>query len=162
MDLILLRHAEKNLFDSGDPGLTARGHEQARGLIQKLQTQSKMGPLRLAASPRRRTQETLRPLAESLKVPLEILESLDERVSNESLSQFRARVKKMLDELENPQRTGTLIWCSHLDWIDEFRYLIDCEQDLNTSPYDHWAPGQYLLLHSGDLWTVGAFEGGLR
>ncbi|MBX2987071.1 MAG: histidine phosphatase family protein [Bdellovibrionaceae bacterium] len=158
MDLILLRHAEKTLSPDRNPGLTTRGREQAIALISEMQKKRWPKPQRLYASPKARTQQTLQPLSDKLGLKVEILEDLDERRFDESASHFRARIARTIEALSHSELgTGCVLLCSHLDWIEEFRGVIDSEQNLLAPPYDQWSTAQYMILHGDDLWKVTAF-----
>lgn len=62
MRIVLVRHGEPDgtWGRDPDPGLNARGHEQARAVAEQLRT---LGPLPIVVSPLRRTMETSAPLA---------------------------------------------------------------------------------------------------
>jgi len=134
MDLVLVRHAEPVRLTSedtggaaADPGLTARGHDQARRLAEWLAPEHFDV---LLVSPKRRALETAAPVAAVLDLPIVIDESIVEydaqadhyipmeelRATNdprladmmegrwdafggESPDVFRARVSKTLDAL---------------------------------------------------------------
>lgn len=73
--VLLVRHAESQAnalgrfaFRSWDPGLTPRGWEQARQLAGQL---AGVPIARLVSSPLRRARETLQPLAEARRLPIE-------------------------------------------------------------------------------------------
>jgi phosphohistidine phosphatase SixA len=66
--VILVRHAEKDLDDPTDPGLTERGVRRAEALAKAL---AKAGVTKLYATEYRRTRATLQPLAELLGLPVE-------------------------------------------------------------------------------------------
>ncbi len=121
--LILVRHAHRDT-DQGrerDNGLSAKGREQAV-LIQSLFKKERPGQTaRLVSSPKARCRETLAPLADALRVAVEIdghlLEggepapgvpfALDQRID-----QFFA------DWVHRPD--ALTVACSHGDWIPEF------------------------------------------
>jgi len=66
--ILLVRHAEK-LADSGDPPLSGEGLARAAALARTL---TDVGVTGLSATPYRRTQETLRPLAEMTGLTIEV------------------------------------------------------------------------------------------
>lgn len=156
MHLILLRHAEKDSAAGSDPGLSLRGAEQALSLSGLLVDKRWPKPTRLLASPKRRTQETVRPLADVLGLEIEVVGDLDERRPGENPSEMRQRLRRLVASFETERATCT-VWCTHLDWIEEFRTLADSDKNLLESPYDHWSPSQFLVLHLDDLWSVVAF-----
>ena len=69
VNIYLVRHGEPsgNWRNARDPGLTARGKEQARGVADQLR---EMGDLRLFSSPMRRTLETADSYAELVGRPV--------------------------------------------------------------------------------------------
>lgn len=166
MDVIVLRHAERTPGFSEDPGLTPHGFEQAVALAEILTLPRWGRPQKLYASPKQRARQTLAPLGEKLGLPVEILPDLDEKQQDESISGFRERIQNLIDVVTLPTQarpvrrnaaTSSIVWCSHLDWIEEFRSLVDCEEDLLRTPYDQWSPGQFLVLRPVDLWRVVSF-----
>lgn len=72
--VVLVRHAEKAPEPKGDPALSAEGQERAVALRDLL---AASGPTTLWASDRRRTQDTLAPLAASTGLSVEILPGAD-------------------------------------------------------------------------------------
>jgi broad specificity phosphatase PhoE len=85
MELILVRHGEPAwVTDDGrgrnDPGLTERGHAQAKRIAARIAdvgTEPALGPVdRLLVSPAVRAQETAAPVAEALGMAAETLEWL--------------------------------------------------------------------------------------
>lgn len=66
--VVLVRHAEKASTDR-DPDLSDRGRERAKRLSALL---ASAGPTRLVASPMKRTQQTLAPLAERAHLTVEV------------------------------------------------------------------------------------------
>lgn len=157
MYLILVRHAEKDPGGGPDPGLSLRGLTQAVSLADALAGADEWpNPDRICASPKRRARQTVEPLAAKTNRRIEIVDDLDERRSNETNAGFRQRLRRAVSDLESGL-AKCVVFCSHLDWIEEFRSLADCETDLVDSPYDLWAPAQYLVLRLDDLWTVVKF-----
>lgn len=154
--LILLRHAEKE-FSGPDPGLSTRGLAQAKALIKLIgEGEDWPTPSRILSSPKRRAQQTVQPLAETLKLKIDIRDDLDERRSHESNAGFRQRLRRLVTELEESTEE-CVVWCTHLDSIEELRGLADCESDLLDAPFDMWSPSQYLVLRLDDLWRVVEF-----
>lgn len=164
MDIILLRHAERIPGLISDPELSGHGLEQAESLAEIL-TLPKWGrPQKLYASPKKRTRQTLGPLSAKLGLPVETLPDLDEKAPGESVSDFRHRIQNLIEMVAGPTQvtprdasTASIVWCTHLDWIEEFRSMIDCEEDLQRTPYDQWSPGQFLVLRPIDWWKVISF-----
>lgn len=79
--VIFVRHADVDAAMAGsddDPPLNARGRQRAELLADYLQNVDVVGgPDAIYASDKRRTQETAAPLAERLKIPVEIADHLD-------------------------------------------------------------------------------------
>lgn len=71
---ILVRHAEKGSVPEDDPPLTADGEKRARDLIHVL---GEVDVGAIYASDRLRSQETVRPLAEHLGLPVQIIGRVD-------------------------------------------------------------------------------------
>jgi uncharacterized protein (TIGR02246 family) len=72
--VVIVRHAEKAAEPEGDPPLTEAGRERAAELARRL---GGSGVVALYASDRRRTQETLGPLAERLGLAPRIVPAAD-------------------------------------------------------------------------------------
>lgn len=155
MDLILLRHAEKEFF-GGDPFLSDRGREQARRLPIEWGAPA-VASVSLISSPKRRALETLQPLAEAWGRNVVVDAALDERRPGESGADFSTRVRRSIESFEAAPPGELLVLCSHLDWIEEFRLALACVEDLTRYPYDHWPSSQSLHLSREGTdrpWTV--------
>lgn len=149
--LILLRHAEKGITPFEDPQLTQKGLQQAENLLSEVQRQRLPIPTQLWASTKIRTSQTLQPTAQHFHLRPETTNLLNLRQSNESPSQFRERIeifcKKMaLSAAENLTASTSHFVCTHYDWIEEAMTLINCDKDLNTFEFLHWAPAQYVVF----------------
>ncbi len=156
MYLILLRHAEKAISFENDPGLTPAGQQQALQLPEKLIGQAWPRPMKLQTSPKRRTHETLAPLAKSLDQKIVEVADLDERGPQETRDAFRNRLRELLLNFEeNP--VACAIWCTHMDCLEEISLLLNREVDLAQDPFAFWAPAQYVVLKIQDLWEVVEF-----
>ena len=155
MNLIIVRHAERD--GTQEPALTANGQRQAQALATEL---FKLNPQRVFASPRKRARQTMQPLAEMLGTQVEVRTALDERTAGETSSQFQQRVQQWLADLAPQSAVGeSMVYCTHLDWLEAFRQTIDCNEDLLTAPYDQWSPAQYLVLKFDAKWHVVAYQG---
>lgn len=154
-----MRHAKRA---GGLDTLAADGHKQAEGLPEALRTKlAKLGKQqapgdltssatprwRIFASPKTRTQQTLRFLSEAVGTSSEIFEALDERTSQETQTQFENRVRHVLDSWHdeinavapNPLIHEVRIACSHLDWLEAAAlFLSSDESDLERSA--PWVP----------------------
>jgi phosphohistidine phosphatase SixA len=109
-------------------------------------------PSKLLASPKNRALQTLQPLAEHTRLPLQIFLDLDERSSAENADNFSKRVKKTLDLLSH--YGGVVYIVTHLDWLEESLIHIPCDSNLLTPQYHSWSPGQGIEFEIIDgLWT---------
>lgn len=68
--MVLVRHAEKSAEGGKDPSLSDRGKARAKTLAAML---ASAGVTKILATPYKRTQETVAPLSESTKVPVEAM-----------------------------------------------------------------------------------------
>lgn len=121
MKITLLRHGNRDLMLSADGGLNQTGKELAAGLFARLHPQGDLLiPTHLICSPKKRAKETLLPLSEDLGLPVEVEESLDERLNDETSSEFRARVRKFLELIPTKYKSIDVIYlCSHADWLED-------------------------------------------
>lgn len=159
MKILVIRHAEKDLLAGGDPGLSPKGERQAVALANAIEQGVLPRPTHLVASPKRRAQQTLQPLARLLSQELAISAALDERQSVESMPDFRRRVRGFLTPLGTAGEPPCLAFCTHLDWLDEMKTLLDCDADLVMATA-HWTPASVLVLEKGDgLWHLQNFRG---
>ena len=82
MEILLIRHGEPEWDRGGlsvdNPGLTARGHHQARALAEHLAGHPQLGIDELWVSPLRRAQETAAPLAARTGLEVRTLDWLAE------------------------------------------------------------------------------------
>lgn len=78
--IIFVRHAEKQLNDGDDPGLSEAGRRRAAELARQLAEADVIaGVDAIYATPFRRSQETARPLAEKLHLPIHTYDAADKR-----------------------------------------------------------------------------------
>jgi broad specificity phosphatase PhoE len=114
-----VRHAHRQVNDpSEDNGLSEKGKLQAKLIASYFQkTYPNIRPL-LLSSPRARCQETLQPLANLLKVSVELSDLLDEGAQSRAGS-LENRSKKFLHWWKN-EPSDFCIACSHGDWIPLF------------------------------------------
>ncbi len=158
MKVVLIRHAQKGITPYEDPSLTESGFLQAEFLCQLSKKNLLPNPTHAWVSPKTRTFQTLKPLCENLKIRPEITDSLDQRISNETSSDFRNRVSRFLQQfelraLEAPDEIHIL--CTHYDWIEEGMTLINSDKDLNSFEFSHWSPTQYVVFEIQDsIWKV--------
>jgi broad specificity phosphatase PhoE len=155
MTCVLFRHGDKN-YHSADPDLSSLGHRQAALILQQVQENKLPVPQALFVSPKKRTQQTMQPLSEHLKIPLKLAPELLERQASESFSQFSARVQKWIQFCE--KSNTSFYFCSHMDWIDEFLTHAACDQDLQSPLFQSWAPAAHMVFQIQDgLWHLEKF-----
>jgi broad specificity phosphatase PhoE len=144
MKFYLFRHAQKAMDFSGDPDLTPEGHAQASKLLDKVLKKEMAAPTELWVSPKKRTQSTFRPLSKHLGLELQGQESLYEQMSDENITQFRARIQRLVESLPQKKNDSVIYACTHYDWVVESMMIIPSDKDLNTSEFSHWGPCQYI------------------
>lgn len=144
MKFILFRHAQKGVTPFEDPELTPKGFEQSAQILNLVKDSKVPAPTSLLVSPKRRTSQTLYPLAKEYGLDLNVSHELDLRTGTESLQDFRLRITHFLNSLSENHRQKQIIFaCTHYDWIEEAMTLINCDKDLNTFEFSHWAPAQF-------------------
>lgn len=141
MKIFIFRHAQKSMDFSGDPDLNSQGHAQAQELAKKVLSGELPRPTALWVSPKKRAQNTFRPLSEELQVPLQIKSELLEQQGHENTSGFRHRLQDVLNKAMDSGEE-VLFLCSHYDVTVEFMSLIDADKDL--SMFTHWHSCQYI------------------
>lgn len=124
--LILVRHAhrDKPFGQTHDNGLSPYGDRQAIELVQRLKieikkTHKNLESLPVFSSPKKRCVETVKPLAEDLKVQVQVRDELDEGEA------VRTRAKAFLRSID-ALGVPVVVACSHGDWIPDFVSLF-CE-----------------------------------
>ena len=133
--LILMRHATRAF--EGDQ-LSPEGRLQATALLKTLEKMKMPAPTALKSSPKRRTQATLRPLSQELKLAVAIDPRLDERMSGESTEKFESRVEAFLAECDQSLEK-IILACSHLDWLETAVLLLTSDEgDLERA--EPWSP----------------------
>ncbi|OYZ23243.1 MAG: hypothetical protein B7Y39_05475 [Bdellovibrio sp. 28-41-41] len=159
MNFILFRHAEKSSEMVADSSLSPNGFNQARNLVQLIQSKKLPPPSHLFCSPRKRTSETLSFAAEQMRLKITSSPLLDLRTENESSKDFRLRVQEFLvgfqlDIPDNAKNPPTVYVCTHQDWAEEFISIIESSTDLNQPKYGIWPSGQYMFFAKTDLWHL--------
>lgn len=156
MKFLLFRHAHKGVMPFNDPELSPQGLEQAHHLLQMIQNNKLAKPTHLYVSPRKRAHQTFSAIAQNFKIKIESDANLDQRLSTESATEFRKRIQNFMNHLESTAKPQTVAFaCSHYDWLEEAMNLINCNQNLNTFEYSHWAPTQYLEFEWDDgIWKL--------
>ena len=147
MKFILFRHAQKGATPFEDPELTLKGFEQSVHILNLIKNNTLPIPTQLLVSPKRRTSQTLYPVAKEFGLSLTVAEDLDQQTTAEGSPDFRFRVNNFLNSLiEKSNEEHVIFACTHYDWIEEAMTLINCDQDLNTFQFSHWAPAQYVAF----------------
>lgn len=145
MKAFLLRHGTRD-FVIGDVPLNDEGQDEALNLTQdpNLLTVKK-----ILCSPKKRALMTVQPLANQLKLDIEIHQDLDQMQNGESETEFLARVK-MITEVIPKQQQNTLI-CSHSDWLSAATHIIPTDSlDLK---FHRFVCAEYLSFKiENDLW----------
>jgi broad specificity phosphatase PhoE len=76
--IIFVRHAEKALLPEGDPGLSPAGQRRVAELTRQLKDADVVAGIDVIYStPYRRTEETARPIAEALNLPINSYDAAD-------------------------------------------------------------------------------------
>ncbi|MBL7688948.1 MAG: histidine phosphatase family protein [Bdellovibrionaceae bacterium] len=150
--LILMRHGSRDL--TGLDRLTAEGREQAMRLTRDVQEKRLPRPTRLIATPRKRSQETLRFLADDLLLKTEIDANCDERQPGEPVPQFENRVRNWIqsDRLRATDPAEVTLVVSHLDWLESAVIFLESdESELEQS--EPWTPAvRRVYFYQDGLW----------
>lgn len=162
MNVVLFRHATRShSFDADNP-LNAVGRAQATDLLNLI---APLGPLpppsHIFVSPKRRAQETMRPLSEILRIHPHVDPRLDERQNNESSPMFQTRVRSLCAEIETLSaapaeqpfgRPACVFLCSHMDWLELAMTTItsDLSDPESAQP---WSTAEFRIFRIQDgLW----------
>lgn len=163
MKLVLLRHATRALNGLGDQSLNAIGKRQADDLLLRVSPNGPLPtPTRLVVSPKKRTQESLLPLAEAFHLQLEIDVRLDERRQVEAFTEFEARVAAVISELSegaprgslfaNKEREPAVYLCSHFDWLEAAILSLPITGEAHVGS---WATMEYRVFRfQNDGWVA--------
>lgn len=156
MLIAVFRHGHKSFSADFDPDLSPKGFDQAQHLAKMIEKKELPEPTHLWASPKKRTSQTLQHAAELKKVPIHVRHELDTRSSNETYTQYKIRIQNFINDItERCKDSEVHFVCSHYDWIEDFLLLVDCNQDLNTPVFSHWAPGEFMIFDIIDgIWNV--------
>jgi broad specificity phosphatase PhoE len=160
MQCVLFRHGDKEYATHHDPPLSAKGHAQARAILELLRTGKLPKPSLILSSPKIRAVQTLEPAASQLKSILRLRPELDERQTSEDAQQFINRIRYQLGWLTHQAERSreTYFVVTHSDWIGEALPLLPSPDDLTHDKYQWWRPGQYMHLQFQDgLWQVVEF-----
>ena len=150
--LVLLRHAHRDVEErSRDNGLSEKGEEQVRRMVEFARKRLEDSAPVFLSSPKKRCVETLSPLARALGGRVVIDPRLSERSPVEGAAEYLARLEEFLDfwKYECPETT---IVCSHGDWIpDAIHRLTGAESALKKCG---WAEIEYLNGSGYLTWLV--------
>lgn len=111
--VIFLRHGERN-FGIGDADLNAEGLRQADAISLNADL---LGVKTLLSSPKKRTIQTITPLAKKLGLSISTENQLDQRSHQESPIQFETRIQFFINQLESKKFTDPILICTHSDWL---------------------------------------------
>lgn len=152
MHLILVRHGDK--LSGNDPSLSSHGEMQAQALARRLLSPDWPAPTRLFVSPKKRTRETLTPLAQTLGLTIENEPRLHQRAYDESGADFRRRLQDLLNDLPENDPTSCIVMCTHVDTLEELRSLLPGDA-LSIPRFDFWSTAQFAVLEGKDgLYTL--------
>lgn len=156
MKFVLFRHGSKGITPFEDPELNVQGFQQSIQIAELIKNNILPKPTTLFVSPKRRTSQTLYPASKEFSVNLQIRPELDLRQQDESLKQFRTRIESFLEAVTGQSaETDVIFACTHFDWIEESMTIIECDRNLNSFEFSHWAPSQYLVFEIEDsVWKV--------
>ena len=151
MKFALFRHAQKGILPFEDPELTSSGFEQSSNLLILLKDKALPTPNQIEVSPKRRTSQTLNPIARFVGITPQVTELLNQRIDEESKTQFRNRVQQYLQQIDSlsnaeNQKQNVMFACTHYDWLEEAMSLINCNKNLTSFEFSHWAPSQHLIF----------------
>jgi 2,3-bisphosphoglycerate-dependent phosphoglycerate mutase len=144
----LIRHSKKDFIYHGDDfyrPLTLKGKE----IADKLALLDEFKNISIIySSPYLRTIDTVKPLAEKLKLDINIKDNLHEIIDNkfgsESFLDIRKRSMKALEEILEDGKNKTILICTHAIVI---RAIL--------SHYDqHYDKEEYQAMSSPDIWKL--------
>lgn len=139
--LVVLRHAQavprkEWKGDDRERPLHANGTAQAVDLVPVLRA---FGPTRVLSSPARRCLDTVRPLAESIGLDVEVVSGLAEGVSDD---QFAAATRTVTTAAD----TAPTVICSHRPILPRlFRALAQAGR--GSLPQKPLQPGEFVIFH---------------
>jgi broad specificity phosphatase PhoE len=100
--VFLVRHAEKDTIPEGDPQLTGAGESRAQDLSHVLE---EGGVTAIFATQFRRTQDTVRPLADLLGLEVKIVEA--------------NRTDQLVETIRRNHQGGVVVVCGHSNTVPE-------------------------------------------
>ena len=131
VQVIITRHAEKGNGDAYDPGLSAAGRERAERLAQLLR-ETKVD--RLYATPYKRTQQTLAPLAAA---------------KNLVVAQYDPGTLKTFADAICKEKGKTIVVAGHANTAPALVNLLLGEERYSTLPEDAFGNMWLLTLKDG-------------
>lgn len=149
MIFILLRHGHKSMEPPENPHLSSKGYEQAHQLSKMVQDKLLPAPTLCFYSDKIRTQETLQELIDFFKTKSELKADLNLREFNETATQFRERIRRLIDlftfQALQPENKNQVVYvCTHYDWIEEAMAVIESDVNLSSYEFASWSPAQYI------------------
>jgi phosphohistidine phosphatase SixA len=112
--LILLRHGEPNKGENA--GLSSMGTMQLRGLSKEIKKELGKSEVTIWTSSAKRAEQS----AQTIKSELQLTREIKEFDKLWSDSKNKEDFKWLKDELDNFTGKGTLIICSHLEYVRNF------------------------------------------
>jgi broad specificity phosphatase PhoE len=100
--VFLVRHAEKDTIPESDPQLTEAGESRAQALSHVLE---EAGVTAIFATQFRRTQDTMRPLADLLGLEVEVVEA--------------NRTDQLVETIRGSHQGGVVVVCGHSNTVPE-------------------------------------------
>lgn len=151
MHVIFLRHATRDAQGPDDGGLNPIGQRQAEALVAKMQPRGPLPrPTHLLASPKRRTRETLAPIAATFGLSVTVVDALDERRHDESAKFFLQRIRGWVESSAMFSAPNIAVYvCSHLDWLTEVLYLLPADLTENELGQG-FMPGEFRIFEIRD------------
>lgn len=149
MKLVLLRHATRSPYESGDAQLTTFGLSQAEKLATMIAPQGPLPqPTHLISSPKKRALQTLSPLSQATGLSLAIDPRLDERKNIETLEEFEARIDAVFRDCsakDTSDREACIYLCTHLDWLESALSIFSSDlSDIDAAR--GFSPCEYLVF----------------
>ena len=116
-------HRDKSAGKEADNGLDETGRTQAIEIKRQLEAELRGKTVSFVSSPAKRCIETLKPLAESLSQPIDIVAILHDQQDGETAREFLERVNDFVG-LWDECHSDAMVACTHGDVIPELTYVI--------------------------------------
>ncbi len=131
--LLLVRHAHRDTSKGRelDNGLSEKGKLQRDKLEKYISSHFKSKKPSLFSSPSKRCVQTLEKIAKATKTEIKTDLNLTECTQEESITQFKSRIKEILQQLLK-SNAPLIVVCSHGDWIP-FATKILCGTEIGLS-----------------------------